>query len=356
MTTMAQTDSMRITVGVDTHKDTHMAAVKDGLGRHLAEQSFSTNLSGYKQLLAWSSSLGEIEAFGIEGTGSFGRGLTQFLLSQGQSVIEVNRPDRSARRSKGKSDPVDAQAAARAVQSGEATAVPKTGDERVEMIRILRVARCSAIKSRTQAMNNLKALVVTAPEELRERLRGLSGAELVETAGRLRPTALTGVLAATKLALRSLARRYQDLNDEVKALEVQLDRLTAEVAPKLLKIFGVGTDVAGALLVAAGGNPERLRSESAFAHLCGAAPIEASSGKTKRHRLNRGGDRQANAALYRIALVRLRHDQATRNYMQKRTQQGKSKREIIRCLKRYIAREVFAVFVEMTSTSLQVTT
>src|SRR5262245_54349523 len=218
------------------------------------------------------------------------------------------------------------------------------------MIRSLRVARQTAMRARTQAINALKALLVTAPIELREQLRGLSVTRLVRTAAALEPGPVTSPAAAAMLALRTLAGRHQALSGEITALTTELDRLTAKAAPQLVALFGVGQDSAGALLVTAGDNPGRLRSDAAFSMLCGASPIEASSGKTTRHRLNRGGDRQANAALYRIVLVRLRHDQQTKDYMARRLKEGKSKREVIRCLKRFAAREVFAVLPKMRET------
>jgi transposase len=336
------TESMptQVTVGVDTHADVHVAVAKDGFGRRLETISVPTTPAGYSEVLGWAQHLGQVDAWGIEGTGSFGAGLTRFLRHHGQVVVEVNRPDRAARRRQGKSDPLDAEAAARAVQAQQGS-VPKAGDGQVEMIRSLRVARATAMKARTQAINALKALVVTAPEELREQLRGLSTVSLVRAAAALGPGAVTTPMAAAKLALRTLACRYQVLSVEITALDAELDRLTATVAPKLVALFGVGPDSAGALLVAAGGNPGRLRSEAAFSMLCGASPIEASSGKTRRHRLNRGGDRQANAALHRIVVARLRHDRRTQDYVARRLRQGKSRKEAIRCLKRYLVREVF---------------
>jgi transposase len=279
----------------------------------------------------------------VEGTGSYGAGLARFLTTAGQRVLEVNRPDRAARRRRGKSDPVDADAAARAVQAGEAIGLPKTQDGVVEMLRALRVARQTAVKARTQAINAIKGLLVTAPAPLREQLDGLSIPKLVEAAAGLEPGTLTTPAATSRLALRSLAERYQHLDAEITTLTGDLDRLTATHAPALRALLGVGPEVAAALLVTAGDNPGRLRSETVFAALCGASPVQASSGKTVRHRLNRGGDRQANAALYRIVIVRLRWHQPTRDYLARRTQQGKTKKEIIRCLKRYVAREVFAV-------------
>ena len=287
--------------------------------------------------------LGEVAAWGVEGTGSYGAGLARFLAGHGQRVVEVNRPDRRARRRRGKSDAVDADAAARAVQAGEATGVPKAQDGVVEMLRALRAARQTAVKARTQAINALKGLLVTAPAELREQLGGLPTGRLVGAAAELELGTLTTPTAAVRLALRGLGQRYQHLDAEIALLTEQLDALTARHAPKLRDLHGVGPDCAAALLIAAGDNPRRLHSEAAFAALCGTSPVEASSGKTRRHRLNRGGDRQANAALHRVVVVRLRWHQPTRDYATRRTTQGKTSKEILRCLKRYVAREVFAV-------------
>jgi transposase len=298
--------------------------------------------------VGWASDFGPIIQAGVEGTGSFGYRLAQFLTGSGVQVVEVNRPNRVRRRRRGKSDPVDAEAAARAVQANDATGLPKSRDAKVEMLRCLRVARSTAVKARTQAINALKALVVTAPEDLREQLRGLSATRLIRAAANLEPGKLDTPAAATKLALRTLAQRHQALSAEVKTLDRELRRLVAAAAPGLLELVGVGSESGGALLVAAGDNPGRLRSEAAFSMLCGSSPIQASSGKTTRHRLNRGGDRQANAALHRIVVIRLRWHQPTRDYLARRTKQGKSKPEIIRCLKRYVAREVFAVLKDMT--------
>ena len=328
---------------MDTHKDVHVAVALDERGRYLGELSVATTTRGLRELLAWAEDLGPVTAFGVEGTGCYGAGLARLLRRQGHLVVEVMRPNRQTRRRKGKSDPKDAEAAARAVLSGEAHASPKAGDAQVEMIRSLRVARSTAMKARTQAINALRALVISAPSELRDQLRELAGDELVATCARLRPGEIVTPAGAFKLSARCLAQRYLALVEEIDVLDGELQRLTAEVAPALVDVFGVGPDVAGALLVTAGDNPERLRSEAAFAHLCGVSPIEASSGKTVRHRLNRGGDRRANAALHRVVLVRLRWHQPTRDYMRRRTKEGLSKPEIIRCLKRYVAREVFAV-------------
>jgi transposase len=340
-----------VTLGVDTHADSHVAAALDQAGRLLGTRTIPTTPAGYAALLGWASTLGAVDRIGVEGSGSYGAGLARWLRAHRQLVIEVDRPDRVARRRQGKADDLDAQAAARAVQAGTATGQPKAGDGTVEMIRSLRLARRSAVKARTQAANQLKALLVTAPDVLRAQLRRLPPAELVTTAARLRPATKPATPTdAAKLALRSIARRWLQLTQEITALDVQLERLVAAAAPALVTVKGVGTQTAAALLVAAGDNPERLRSEAAFAHLCGVAPIPASSGKTTRHRLNRGGNREANWALYLIAVGRMAWHEPTRAYLERRTKQGKSKAEIIRCLKRYIARELYGILVSRPAT------
>ena len=331
-----------VIIGVDTHKDQHVAVAIDGLGVRLGESYVPVTSCGYEELERWSRSLGEIHAFGIEGTGSYGAGVARFLTGRGYTVVEVNRPDRSVRHRKGKSDPTDAEMAARAVLSGVADATPKSGEGEVEMIRMLKSTKDSAVKARTQAGNQMKALVVTAPAELRERLDGLTTSALAKRCRNFRLSGLNDPKAAAKYALRSLACRYYRLSDEVRDLEAEMERLTRSVAPALVNAFGVGPDTAATLLIAAGSNPDRLRTEAAFASLCGVNPIPASSGKTNRHRLNRGGDRQANAALYRIVIVRLCHDARTQAYMRRRTTEGMSKRDVIRCLKRYVVREVYS--------------
>jgi transposase len=330
----------QVTVGVDSHKDVHVAVAVDHLGRVLGTTWVPTTTRGAAQLLRWATRLGTVQRFGIEGTGSFAAGLSRWLQEQGHEVLEVNRPNRQARRRRGKSDPVDAEAAARAALAGEAT-TPKTANGTVEMLRVLRVARRSAIRARSQAANQLHSLLVTAPDPLRQQLRGLPLARLVQVAATFRPGSLTGPLAATKFTLRELARRYQLLTAELDRLDAELAALAPKAAPGLLARRGVGAQVAGALLVVAGDNPGRLRSEACFSMLCGSSPLEASSGKTVRHRLNRGGDRDANNALWTIAMTRLSCDERTQRYLARRTAEGKSKREIIRCLKRYIAREVY---------------
>jgi transposase len=348
----AQDGEVQVTVGVDTHTDQHVGVALDQFGRRLGTRSVPTTPAGFAELVAWARTFGTLEQLGVEGTGSYGAGLTRWLRARGLAVIEVERPrrhDRQARRRRGKSDPLDAEAAARAVQAGTVVGQPKAGDGHVEMIRTLRLARRSAMKARTQAANQLHALVVTAPDELRARLRALPMAELITLVAAFRPvrtgSALSTPLAAAKLALKGLAGRYRQLSAEIEALDVHLEQLVASAAPALLAVKGVGTDIAGALLVAAGDNPERLHSEAAFASLCGVAPIPASSGKTHRHRLSRGGDRDANRALYLLALGRMGWDPATRTYVTRRTAAGLSKPEIIRCLKRYLAREIYRILV-----------
>jgi transposase len=332
-----------VTVGVDTHGDAHVAAAfTSDLGRPLGHLTIATTPAGYGRLLEWARGLGSDPRFGVEGTGSYGAGLARFLIAAGCTVIEVNRPNRQTRYARGKSDPVDAEAAARAVLSGEAKGLAKVDTDAIGMIRALRVARRSAMKMRTHTFQQMKALIVTAPAELREQLRSLSHDRLVDNAACLRPGPVITVAAAVKLTLKCLAQRHQMLTTEMAMLDRDLDRLVAAAAPRLCALKGVGTDVAGAVLVAAGDNPERLRSEGAFANLCGVAPLPASSGKTTgRHRLNHGGDRHANCALWRVVIVRLATHQPTKNYMARRTQEGMTKAEIIRCLKRYVAREIY---------------
>lgn len=350
MSTIAHQDR-EITGGVDTHKDTHTAAVVDSAGRPLGAEQFEATAQGYTALLAWLRSFGTLVLVGVEGTGAYGAGLTRYLREQDVSVVEIDRPDRKARRWQGKSDPVDAEAAARAALSARRTGIPKRRDGRVEALRSLRVARRSAIRQRADVTRQMKTLIITAPEQLRAELRDLGDRQLITTCATTRPDPERAgePAVATGLALRTLARRHQRLGEEIDELDALIAPLVAEIAPALLDLNGVGADVAGQLLVTAGDNPERLRSEAAFAMLCGAAPLPASSGRTHRHRLNRGGDRAANAALYRIVLCRLRWDERTKQYMQRRTTEGLSKKEIIRCLKRFIAREIYRVLTAPTT-------
>ncbi len=344
MTTIADTATAgQVVGGVDTHRDTHTVAAVTMTGQLLGHATFGASSAGYDDLLGWLRGHGNVVRVGVEGTGAYGAGLARHLDGAGVSMVEVDRPDRRSRRARGKTDPFDAEAAARAVLAGVATGQPKCRDGQVEALRNLRVARRSAVEQRADCMRQLKALIVTAPAGLRERLQPLTKAILLDTCAGLRPdTARVGdPVQAVKVALRSLARRHQQLTDEINDLERLINPLVATINPNLIALFGVGPDVAGQLLVTAGQNTHRLISEPGFAMLCGVAPIPASSGKTNRHRLNRGGDRQANSALHRIAISRLKHDPRTIAYYQRRTTEGLSKRDIIRCLKRLIAREIY---------------
>jgi transposase len=332
-----------VILGVDTHADAHVAVALDGLGRRLGHTTVPSTEAGYAMLLAWAEDFGALERVGVEGSGSFGLGLARFLGARGVEVVEVNRPNRQHRRRFGKHDTADAEAAARALQADTATGEPKSADGPAEMVRTLHVARRSALKARTQAANQLRALLVTTSEELRAKLRGLSTAKLVATAARFRPGDPKDLRAMTKLAMRSVARRNRRLSEEILELEGQIARLVSEAVPALAALRGVGTDTAASLLVAVGDNPERLKSEASFARLCGVAPVPTSSGKTVRHRLSRGGNRDANRALHVLALGRMSWDERTREYVLRRTAEGKSKREILRCLKRYVAREVYRI-------------
>jgi transposase len=334
--TPQDTAIIEVTGGVDTHLDTHTAAVIDPIGRVLGTQQFPATASGYSTLLAWMRGFGRLERIGVEGTGAYGAGLARRLRDEHLKVIEVDRPDRKTRRFQGKSDPIDAIQAAKAALSGERTGTPKQRDGRVEALRNLRVARRSAVDQRADAQRQIKTLIVTAPDELRTQLRGLAVKPLISTCAASPAT-------AAKIALRSLARRHQQLTTEITDLDELIEPLVAAINPALVAVNGVGADTAGQLLITAGENHDRLTSEAAFAMLCGVAPIPASSGKTNRHRLNRSGDRQANKALYRVVLCRLRWDLRTRTYMERRTKDGLSKKEIIRCLKRYVARELYQI-------------
>ena len=326
--------------GVDTHKDIHVAAVVDERGKILDTASFAVNARGYAALQRWLEGFGTLVKVGVEGTGSYGAGLARHLHAHGVDVVEVNRPNRQLRRLRGKSDPVDAESAARSALNGEATIVPKSHDDIVESIRVLRVAFCSARDTRTRLALQIRDLIVTAPATLRETMPGATAARVAQCA-RFRPGNVRDPHEATRLALKTLSRRYQDLTEEMRDLTKLLDELTKEANPALRAAKGVGVDVASILLVAAGSNCHRLRNESAFAAMCGVSPLPASSGQTQRHRLNRSGNRQANNALWRIAVVRMIDDEETRVYLARRTAEGKTKRDVTRCLKRHIAREVF---------------
>jgi transposase len=308
----------------------------------LGTESFRADPHGYVELQGWLQTFGQVAKVGVEGTGSYGAGIARHLARAGIQVVEVDRQNRQARRQSGKSDPLDAVEAARAAQSGRAHGTAKSRDGAVEAIRVLVVAKRSARSARVKALTQMRQLTYSAPDQLQSRLKSLPIAAFVATAQGLRPTRSSDVVtAATKASLCTLAHRVTDLEAEITELDAMITPLLESSAPELLAIYGVGIDTAAALLVAAGDNPERLHSEAAWAHLCGVSPLEASSGKVTRHRLNRGGDRQANRALWHIVITRLASDPRTQAYMERRVKDGRSKREAIRMLKRYVAREVY---------------
>jgi transposase len=339
---MTIVETRPITGGVDTHLDVHVAAALDTNGGVLGVESFPTTGVGFADLHAWLCSFGPLGRVGVEGTGAYGVGLARYLRGAGVAVLEVSRPNRQVRRQHGKSDTVDAIEAARAALSGRAHGVAKTADGNVEAIRVLLVAFRSGRDARIMCLNQLRHLGFCAPDDLRERFRGVNVDTLARNAAALRPNPDGDpVVYATKLAMQTLARRVLDIDADCARLSGELAGLVRVTAPSLLALHGVGTHTAAMLLVAAGDNADRITSEAAFAHLCGVAPIHASSGKTVRHRLNRGGNRQANHALWRIVLTRMSSDPRTRAYVERRTVEGRSKPEIMRVLKRYVAREVY---------------
>jgi transposase len=336
-----------VVIGADTHLDTiHLGAITD-TGKLLGDKEFATTPTGYDAALVWAQDFGAVLLAGVEGTASYGAGLTRVLQGAGIEVAEVSRPDRAARRRQGKSDPLDAYAAARTALAGEGLAVPK--DEHTRALAALLIARRSAVKARTAALNQIKAMLVTAPAELRERYRQhRTNTTLIGALARCRPTAHSDpTVIAVLIAAKALAQRVEFLQTQERGLTAQLDTMARQINPALLARHGVGPDTAAQLIVTAGTNPERLRSEAAFAALCGAAPVPASSGKITRHRLSRGGDRAANQALHRIALVRMRSDPRTRDYVERQIANGRTKKEILRLLKRAIAREMFTLLTQV---------
>jgi transposase len=341
MSTIAE-DDLRVVAGVDTHKQFHVVVVLDELGRKLDTATFAATTRGYRDLTKWVTSFGEVLALGVEGTASWGAGLSRHLRERGLNVIEVNQPDRHKRRRKGKSDRVDAEVAARAVLAGDATAQPKSGDGPVEALRQLRVARAGAMKARTAAANQLHSICDTAPDAIRDQLRGLTTRRKVAVASRFRPGDPLTPTGGAKRALASVARRWVTLDAEIAELDRAIKTILDTIAAPLLARYGVGYETAGALLCTAGDNPERLGTEASFASLCGTAPIPIETGNSNRRRLNRGGDRRGNSALWTIVMVRLAGKHTpTITYLERRIAEGHSKRDAIRCLKRFVAREVY---------------
>lgn len=331
--------------GVDTHKDLHVAAVVDDNDQVLGTQSFATTRQGYKLMLTWMRSFGDLQRIGVECTGSYGAGLLRYMQTAGVDVLEVTAPDKLDRRRRGKNDDFDAQSAAHAAFAKRRTVTPRSRDGMVESLRVLKVCRKTAVQARRIALQIIQTTIVCSPDRLRDLLRNMTRMKLIRTLAAWRPD-LTGyrdVEEAYKIALKSLARRYLELHDEVADLDNMIEAIVTDLAPELIECNGVGLNSAAQLLLTAGDNPERLRSEASFAALCGVSPVPASSGKTTRHRLNRGGDRAANSALHIIAIGRLRLDPKTQEYVARRIAEGHSKLEAIRCVKRYIAREVFNI-------------
>ena len=335
-------EERKVIAGIDTHSDTHHVAVISRTGSHLADREFLAVGSGYRKILEFITGFGTVIAVGVEGTGSYGAELARTLTKEGIQVREVMRPNRQGRRLKGKSDPLDAYQAAESVLADRGTSTPKARDGAVEALRVLRAEKTTAMRARVAVMAQVKSILVSAPECLRTKYRDLRTAALMAALEKTRPAgSLSEPANATSVVLKRLAARYRQLDHELALIEAELDTLLTVQAPLLRDLHGVGTDVASQLLVTMGDNPERIGTEAQFAALVGVAPIPASSGKTTRHRLSRGGDRQANKAIHHVALVRMMSDTRTKTYVAKRRQEGKSTKEIIRCLKRYIAREIY---------------
>lgn len=345
MTTDEFAPARRIVGGVDTHKDLHVAAVVDEHDRLIASQSFATTRQGYRQMLAWMRAFGRLDRVGVEATGTYGAGLLRHLQAAGVEVLEVTAPDKPDRRRRGKDDDLDAEAAAHAAFAGKRAVTPKTRDGIVEALRVLKACRKTAVSARRVALQLIQNTIVSAPDDLRDTLRRMTRAQRVRTLAAWLPdlTEYRNMLSAYRIALKSLGRRYLELHDEIADLDDMIAALVDELAPELVARNSIGHGSAAQLLLTASDNPERLGSEASFAALCGVSPIPASSGNTTRHRLNRGGDRAANSALHIIAIGRLRTDERTQAYLARRLAEGHSKLEAIRCLKRYIAREVFSL-------------
>ena len=332
--------------GVDTHLDFHVAAVVNALGALLATARFPATAVGYTELLAWMYGFGPLAAVGIEGTGSYGRGLATALGAAGIKIIEVNRPDRADRRRRGKSDTFDAEAAARTVLAGRGQ-IAKINTGPIEALRVVKLGYDSAIKQRTAVLNQIHQIRATAPETIRAELAGYTKNTLPARCARYRavtdPARLADPVVATRQTLRTLARRVLDLTTEATQAETTLTSLVSQIAPTTLAQHGIGIHTAARLLITLGENPDRFHSEAAFAALCGVSPIPASSGKTNRHRLNRGGDRQANSALHMAITSRLANHPPTRTYITARTPDGKSDAHLRRKLKRYLARQLYPI-------------
>jgi transposase len=343
MMNITQVDTQVVVAGVDTHQRTHHVAVLDAAGRRLGDREFPVCARGYRELLDWVRGHGALAAVGVESTGSYGAGLSGHLLAAGVEVFEVNRPERATRFKAGKSDPIDAYSAAEQVRTRRAGGHPKVKTGVVESLRTLKIARDGAVQARTRAYSQIRDLITTAPTPIHDTLIGATGRHRVVVAVGYRPdpTRLHEPLQATKLALRTLAVRVQALDAEIRTADQSIKALTRTACPQLIALRQVGPQIAAQLMITAGENIDRMRSEAAFAKLVGVAPLPASSGKTRRHRLNRGGDRKANSALYLIAVGRMKDHPETIAYVTRRRAEGLSNPEIIRCLKRHIARSTY---------------
>lgn len=343
MNNCSQEAVVRVVGGVDTHKDLHVAAVVDDQDRVLATQCFAATRQGYRQMLQWIRSFGQLQRVGVESTGTYGAGLLRYLNAAGVEVLEVTTPDRHDRRRRGKDDDLDAQNAAHAAFAGKRVVTPKTRDGMIESLRVLKACRKTAVAARKVALQMIQNTIVCAPDDLRDVLRKLTRMQLVRTLASWRPdlSDYRNVVSAYKISLKSLGRRYLELHDEIADLDAMIGAIVESLAPSLLDRNAIGKESAAQLLLTAGDNVDRLKSEASFAALCGVSPVPASSGKVQRHRLNRGGDRAANSALHIIAISRLRTDPRSKAYVARRVAEGHSKLEALRCLKRYIAREVY---------------
>lgn len=332
-----------VVVGVDTHQLTHHAAVIDTDGRPLGEKGFAASATGYQELLAWAISFGQVAKVGVESTGSYGAGLARHLLVSGVDLYEVSRPEKTSRVKHGKSDPVDAYSAAEQVRTGRATGRVKITTGVVEALRMLKVPRDGAVGDRTRAYSQLRDLITSSPSPIRDELIKLTGKQRVARVIVWRPdeSRLDDPTQSAKYTLRALARRIRFLDEEITTADKQITILVKQTVPTLYAMRQVGPQTAAQLVISAGQNIDRMTSEAAFAKLTGVAPLPASSGKTNRHRLNRGGDRQANSALYMIAVGRMKNHPETLAYVERRTTEGLSKAEIIRCLKRHLARHIY---------------
>jgi transposase len=339
---MAQKDRVVI-MGADTHKRFHTVAVISETGEELDSKSFDADASGYRKALRWARRLGRVSRAGVEATGSYGAGLSAYLKAEGVETLDVYAPDKRRRRLIGKDNEKDAFQAAQAALSRTRCATAKDRGGEAEALRLMESAYGQLVKQRTAAINALKAALVVLPDRMRARLEGLSTAALVRTCAAFRAAKdLKGLENGAKTALRSLARTVSALDKEIAVLDKEIGNYARALLPNTLALYGVGRHGAVKFLNAAGKNIGRIKGEASFSMLCGASPVPASTGDACRYRLNRGGDRQANSALYVMALNRIRACERTQAFIAKKMGEGKSKRDAVRALKRYLAREVYA--------------